>query len=311
MTYFPPDTENGTINPFPPTLVDLNDTKYEYSRRYGTLEDPPNLGSIATGKLAIIGVHTTPTFYKAIDINVGISSSVGQYISVHSEPHIFNGITTVTNDPYVTVGIKTFNSTELINAWHFKVDPFVSIASTLGVGSTAAFGVNEEFGFYFDKNVALSDYSFGFYYGDEDPGNGSLPSHKRWATFMETDTGLKEAWNFFEDLVLVGDYESIGTLDVNHPEPLVQILRPDHTKRGLYVRDTVGIGTTTDKRVQLYVDSTNNSDATHALKVIGNVEVQGTLSFGGISFEITNNTTLTINVVGDDGVTRSGIVTLS
>ncbi len=154
--------------------------------------------------------------------------------------------------------------------------------------------VESEFGYYFNGesvNFNLVDWSYGFYYGDangEGITNCSQPTHRRWGVFVETPpwnpcdpdsecagqsstSDINEAWNFFEDLTLFGDYRSIGSVDEFHPEPLVQILRPKHNKRGLYVKDNVGIGTSIDRRVQLYVDSTNNpcEDKTHALYVVG------------------------------------------
>jgi hypothetical protein len=225
-----------------------------------------------------------------------------------------------------------------------------AIASVVGIKTSI---VETEFGYYFDgpsvnflktKNPpdGLINWSYGFYYGDSDAlKNCSQPTHQRWGVFVETSpwnpcdpnsgcTGsdpieINQTWNFFEDLTLYGDYRSIGSLDEFHPEPLVQILRPKHAKRGLYVKDTVGIGTTTDRRIQLYVDSTNNPcpDKTHALCVVGNALFTSGITSMAINssvsspprshmtFELTNNTTLTIRVRGTDNVVRTGIVTLS
>ena len=69
----------------------------------------------------------------------------------------------------------------------------------------------------------------------------------------------------------------------------------------------IGIGTTTPRV---------------ALDVIGNANISGitTLGLGStsspsvistMSFELTNNTTLTVRVRGSDGTTRVGIITLS
>jgi len=129
MTYSPLDTQNGTIDPFPPTIVSVNDTSYEYARRYGTLEDPPDLGSIATGKLAIVGVASSPAFFKSIDILPSIGSSITQYVSVHSEP--------------------SGGGINLTNAWHFRADSTITAnnsyafyhGSSSGIGSTGPWGV--------------------------------------------------------------------------------------------------------------------------------------------------------------------------
>jgi hypothetical protein len=147
MTYFPPSTQNGTIDPFPPTKVTVNGTEYEYARRYGTLEDPPDLGSIATGTLAIVGVATFPSFFKSIDILPSIGSSISQYVSVHSEP--------------------SGGGVDLTNAWHFRADSIISAdnsyafyyGSSAGIGSTGPWGVfiEQPVSNYFDDLVLVGD----------------------------------------------------------------------------------------------------------------------------------------------------------
>lgn len=87
---------------------------------------------------------------------------------------------------------------------------------------------------------------------------------------------------FIFDWLTIGDYEP----KVLEPkiEPLVQILSPrrvDNTRRGFYVKDTVGIGVTVtqkiDKTIQLFVDTTYNPDATLAIKSVGDVSIIGSL----------------------------------
>lgn len=150
MTYFPPSTQNGTIDPFPPTIISLNDTEYEYARRYGTLEDPPDLGSIATGKLAILGIATSPSFFKSIDILPSIGSSVTQYVSVHSEPS---------------------SGSNLTKTWHFRADSFASLNSS-----------QYEFGCAFTK-TGSSGNSYGFYYGS----SVGVASTGSWGVFIDDE----------------------------------------------------------------------------------------------------------------------------
>jgi hypothetical protein len=150
MTYFPPDTQNGTIDPWPPTIITVNDTDYEYARRYGTLEDPPDLGSIATGTIAIVGVVTSPSFFKSIDILPSIGSTVTQYISVHSEPS---------------------DGDDLIKTWHFRADSFASLNSS-----------QYEFGHAFTKS-GYSGNSYGFYYGN----SVGVASTGTWGVFIDDE----------------------------------------------------------------------------------------------------------------------------
>ena len=416
-TYFPPESNDGSLDPFPPTLISFNSSEYEVARTHGTLGDPKDVGSLAVGKLAIIGPQDEPSNFVSVDVSVEIASNISknettgdtiaEYTSFYSRPNLWrNG------------GLYDANTFD--NAFHFRVLPIqedvLGTTQTILTGITATFygsektrvylsnltgvelnhflvqstyypsnignrsriigvggsyvdlntehsfvgtettatasvvdiktsNVETEFGYYFDGpsiNFDLIDWSYGFYYGDTDAlKNCSQPTHRRWGVFVETSpwnpcdpnsgcTGsnpaqIDQTWNFFEDLTLYGDYRSIGSLDEFHPEPLVQILRPKHGKRGLYVKDTVGIGITTDRRIQLYVDSTNNpcTDKTHALYVVGNTLFTSGITSIGINssvssppeshmtFELTNNTTLTVRVKGTDGVSRVGIVTLS
>jgi len=148
MTYFPPDTQNGTIDPWPPTIIIRNDSSYEYARRYGTLEDPPDLGSIATGKFAILGIATSPTFFKSIDILPSIGSSVTQYVSVHSEPTLYDA--------------------SLLKVWHFRADSLISDAEY-------------EFGHSFTRGS--TDNSYGFYYGS----NVGVATTGYWGVFIDDE----------------------------------------------------------------------------------------------------------------------------
>jgi hypothetical protein len=191
---------------------------------------------------------------------------------------------------------------------------FVGIATTANISivDIRTSDVETEFGYYFNGqsvNFNLVTWSYGFYYGDANGiglSNCSQPTHRRWGVFVETPpwnpcdpnsgcvgqssaSDINEAWNFFEDLTLFGDYRNVGSADEFHPEPLVQILRPKHAKRGLYVKDTVGIGIEPDRRIQLYVDNTDNPcpDKTHALYVNGTSAFHPKVGIG-ITFPETN-----------------------
>lgn len=423
-TYFPPDSNDGSLDPFPPTLISFNGSEYEVARTHGTLGDPKDVGSFAVGKLAVIGPQDEPSNFVSVDVSVEIASNISknettgdtitEYTSFYSRPNLWrNGglydvdtfdnafhfrvlpiqedvlditetILTATATFYGSEKTRVYlsnltgvelnhfivkstyypsnlgNRSRIIGVGGSYVDlntehSFVGISTitTVSVVGIKTSIVETEFGYYFDGPSVnfletksppngLINWSYGFYYGDSNAlKNCNQPTHRRWGVFVETSpwnpcdpnsscTGsnpaqIDQTWNFFEDLTLYGDYRSIGTLDEFHPEPLVQILRPKHGKRGLYVKDTVGIGTTTDRRIQLYVDSTNNpcTDKTHALYVVGNTLFTSGITSIGINssvssppeshmtFELTDNNTLTIRVKGTDGVSRVGIVTLS
>ncbi len=231
-------------DPYPVTFVNSKGSIYEYARRHTTLEAPVDVGSMATGRLAILGIHTSPSFYKSIDIVVGIASSVTQHASVHSEPYLFTGI-------------STLNNTRLHDAWHFRADHFTG---TQGIG--ISWGIVDEFGFAFSK-PSLADNSYGFYYGPV----GSSGTTGHWGVFIRDDVS-----NYFEDLVLIGEYASIGEDGENRPEPILQVF-DNNNKRGEYVESIVGIATRPDIRYQLHVRKANY--ATKSAKFIGDVEVIG------------------------------------
>jgi hypothetical protein len=392
--YFPPDTSDGAIDPNAPTLISYNESSYEIIRKYGTLQDPTDAGSVAGGKVAIVGTQDGPNQYVAVDVAVEIASNISknetsqdtikEYTSFYSRPNLWRsgGKYDVSSfdDVYhyrtlsfpqeseivnQTIASKTAtffgdqkNRIYLDNLSDIKINYFVvqetyfptnlegrsrivgfgtnyidlntqhnfdgtSITTTISIVDIRSSDLDNEFGYYFNGpsvNFGLVNRSYGFYYGDSGLSKCSQPTHPRWGVFVETDPwnpcdpnsgcssqeeGTKEnqAWNFFEDLTLFGDYRSIGSMDEFHPEPLVQILRPKHSKRGLYVKDTVGIGTTTDRRVQLFVDFTNNPcpDKTHALGVIG------TSFFSGRVGIATTNPQQILDVVGNGAF--SGTIT--
>ena len=391
-TYFAPDSNDGSLDPFPPTLISFNSSEYEVARTHGTLGDPKDVGSFAVGKLAVIGPQDEPSNFVSVDVSVEIASNISknettentitEYTSFYSRPNLWRsgGLYDVdtfdnafhfrvlpiqqdvleTTQTILTGITATFYGSEKTRVYlsnltgvdlnHFLVQStyyssnvgnrariigvgenyvdlntehsFVGISTitTASVVDIKTSNVETEFGYYFDGPSVnfnlLIDWSYGFYYGDSNAlKNCSQPTHRRWGVFIETSpwnpcdpnsecTGsdpieTNQTWNFFEDLTLYGDYRSIGILDEFHPEPLVQILRPKHGKRGLYVKDTVGIGTTTDRRIQLYVDYTNNPciDKTHAIVAIGPVQITGNTNIKG-NVEITNNT----NILGNVGI---------
>ena len=98
---------------------------------------------------------------------------------------------------------------------------------------------------------------------------------------------------FVSDWLTVGNYEPTVT---SGTEPILQVLKPknaSNNKRGLYVEDTVGIGVTTtekiDETIQLLVDTTYNSEATLAIKSIGDVSIVGALLINGSDLSTTIN----------------------
>lgn len=80
---------------------------------------------------------------------------------------------------------------------------------------------------------------------------------------------------------------------------------------GLYVEDMVGIGTRVDLRYQLNVDGSLNPDVEKALRVVGDVDINGNLSLGGggLSANITGD--VTGNVSGSAGSLNNGSNTLN
>jgi hypothetical protein len=233
-------------DPYPVTFVTSNGSTYEYAQRQTTLEDPVDVGSLATGRLAILGTQTSPGFYKAIDIVVGDASAITQHASVHSEPYLFTG----------TVEI---NNTLLTDAWHFLAEPF---SGTQGVGTS--WGITREYGFAF-SNPDLPSSSYGFYYGPQ----GSPVTTGTWGVFIAPNDDTLS--NYFENLVLIGDYTSVGVGGGTEPEPILQVLDGTSTKKGFYVENVAGIGTRPDTRYQLNVQK--SAGATYAAKFRGDVAV--------------------------------------
>lgn len=396
-TYLPQDTQNGTLDPSPPTIISFNNNQYEVARTYSANNDPKDVGSLAVGKLAVIGPQDEPANFVSVDVSVEIASNISknettgdtitEYTSFYSRPKLwrsggfydvdkFNNAfhfraLPIQEDPLqstqtILSGIATFYGNEkkrvyLSNLTGIELNNFV-VQSTyfpsnlgnrsriIGIGGTyvdlntehsfvgiattanitvvgiKTSDVETEFGYYFEGesvNFDLVDWSYGFYYGNSDAlKNCTQPTHRRWGVFIETSPWnpcdpnsqcegepqleINQTWNFFEDLTLFGDYRSIGSLDEFHPEPLVQILRPKHDKRGLYVKDMVGIGTTTDRRIQLYVDNSSNPcpDKSHALYVIGNSTFDKKV---GIA---TTNPITNLHVIGDSSfISKVGVGT--
>lgn len=233
-------------DPYPVTFVTSNESTYEYAQRQTTLEDPVDVGSLATGRLAILGIHKSPGFYKSIDIVPEVASSITEYASVHSEPILFTG----------TIEI---NNTKLTDAWHFLAEPF---SGTQGVGTS--WGITREYGFAF-SNPDLPSSSYGFYYGPQ----GSPVTTGKWGVFIAPNEDTLS--NYFENLVLVGDYTSVGVGGGTEPEPILQVLDGISAKKGFYVENVAGIGIRPDTRYQLSVQK--SAGATLAARFLGDVSV--------------------------------------
>jgi hypothetical protein len=263
-------------DPYPVTIVTSNGSDYEYAQRQTTLEDPVDVSSLATGRLAIVGIHSSPSFYKSIDITVGIASAITQHASVHSEPYLFTGTTTL-------------NNTRLDNAWHFRADPFTG---TQGIG--VIWGVVDEFGFAFSSPI-LADNSYGFYYGPP----GSPVTTGDWGVFIDANIS-----NYFKDLVLIGNYTSIGAGGATEPEPILQVF-DNNSKQGEYVESIVGVGVRPDTRYQLNVKKSISATLAGRfegnVKVQGDAEVTGKVSVGGNELSISvvgSNLTITVTGIG-------------
>lgn len=234
-------------DPYPVTFVTSNGSTYEYAQRQTTLEDPVDVGSLATGRLAILGTHSSPGFYKPIDIVPEVASSITEYASVHSEPILFTGTVVL-------------NNTQLTDAWHFLAEPF---SGTQGVGTS--WGITREYGFAFSNPSLPPTSSYGFYYGPQ----GSPVTTGKWGVFIAPNDDTLS--NYFENLVLVGDYTSVGVGGGTEPEPILQVLDGTSTKKGFYVENVAGIGTRPDTRYQLNVQK--SAGATYAAKFRGDVAV--------------------------------------
>lgn len=255
-------------DPYPVTIITSNDSQYEYARRHTTLEAPVDVGSLATGKIAIYGVPTSPGFYKGVDIVVQNASSITQHTSVHSEPTLFTGTTEI-------------NNTRLNNAWHFRADPF---SGTQGIG--VSWGVGNEFGFAF-KSPVLADNSYAFYYGSP----GAPVTTGDWGVFIDASVP-----NYIKDLTLIGDYASLGAGSGTEPIPILQVY-DNNGKQGQYVESIVGVGVRPDTRYQLNVKK--SVTATQAAKFDGDVSVTGSVIIDGNELTISvSGTDLTITVVG-------------
>lgn len=263
--FVPKTARPSPSDPYPVTYVGLNGSTYEYARRYGSLGPPVDIPSIATGKIAILGTQTSPSFYKSIDIVVGIASAVTQHTSVHSEP-------------YLVTGTNEINNTRLTRAWHFRADPFTG---TVGIGSS--FGVQTEFGFSF-SNPSLATNSYGFYYGTSSGAGVTVYTgggvSGDWGVFINDDVS-----NYFQDLVLIGRPTSIGYISANQPEPILQVRNNNNTsfRQGLYVENCTGLGIRPDTSYRLYVD---DNGCLEAARFDGNVTILGTLTKSSGTFDI-------------------------
>jgi hypothetical protein len=279
--FTPRESPELPSDPFPPTIVIINGSEYEYARRVGTLEDPVDVDSLGTGKLAILGIQTNPFFHKSIDINCGISAIINKYITVHSEPYLYidqaSGI----------------NTSVLQNAWHFRADPFLSVGTSVGFGETIGIGTEFGFAFYNPKNIGITSVglstitynSFGFYYGETPE---QLPiSGGYWGVYIDDAVS-----NYFEGKVLIGTLTNSG-----------EKLKVEGTTT-LNGATTIGgatsiTGATTITGATLIQDTTQStSKITGALIVSGgvgiekntyiggNLEITGALSKGSGTFDI-------------------------
>jgi hypothetical protein len=148
---------------------------------------------------------------------------------------------------------------------------------------------------------------------------GEYEYMRRYTTLNDpTDIGNVIINNLYiSDWLTVGDCQPNQTTPLPFIEPLSQILRPRNQlnlKRGFYVQDTVGIGLTTDEKVdrttQLYIDTTYNPNAILALKVIGDVSVDGAFLLGGSDIgELLDQIQEDITTIQGDITTIQGDIT--
>jgi hypothetical protein len=150
MTYFPPDTQNGTIDPFPPTIISLNGVDYEYARRYGTLEDPPDLTSIVAERLSLVGFVTSAT-YIGLDINPTLQQDNTEYYGVYSRPLIDDADLSIQTHFYAT-GVPI--TAQLDEYYGFRNE----VGTSLGI-TTHHWGVyiNSNISNYFRDVVLVGD----------------------------------------------------------------------------------------------------------------------------------------------------------
>jgi hypothetical protein len=334
-------TDNSTSyipgDPYPVTYLTSNNTQYEYVRRYTTGNGPADIGSIATGKIVVLGTQYEPSNYISVDVQISVASSISKnvttgdtipdkYTSYYSRPKMWRsgGLfdvdayekayhfralpfqeTPISQNSIILNPIATFVGAEkkriyLNNTSGIVVTDFffnssyiptstnnariVGLGSTyidinvehsfVGIATTSLSTIKRiknstldtEFGFYFNKNVVFPERSFGFYYGDDDPGiTITPPTHDTWGVFIETEQDPigndREVWNFFADLVLIADHESIGVGTATEPEPILQVLDGPSEKKGVYIENTTGIGIRPDERYRLYVEDTNDSES--------------------------------------------------
>jgi hypothetical protein len=130
-------------DPYPVTFLNLNNTQYEYSRRYTTLEDPADIEKIVAERFAAVGIITTGE-YIGLDITVSLGDTTRNYtsyIGVDSKP---------------TVGIGTIRTA---TETHFKANLFSGINNTNSYAFYADGGINRYIpGFGYNNGYSSSQW---------------------------------------------------------------------------------------------------------------------------------------------------------
>lgn len=281
LSYFPPDTQDGTIDPFPPTIVNLNGVNYEYARRYGTLEDPPDLTNIMGERIALVGIITSGT-YIGVDI-IPTLENVNDYYGVISE---------------ATQGIGN----TLTLATHFDARSFSR--------------VTKEYGFSITGPVENTTSEFyGFYQSGEPAGISTT----RWGVHIDSDLrnyfkGIVIVGGRKDPIgINCGTYTYRPIVQIfNNPENLPQA----EDRRGLYVEGPTSIGGY-DSGCNYMLHVQGSTQTTGNLKVGGNGDIDGTLNVGkkltieSEGFDVTGNSKVigTFDVTGNTKVTGTLDVT--
>lgn len=271
------------------------------------IDDVFNGRQVAYNKHEFISIDVQPYLAGKIGF-VGINN----YTSIYSRPELWREIDGGPESPYTVTDIESVK--------HFVAIPPDEKRISIGVSEssinreygfyfrhydTESYWMNDPEPLW-HSNTFLSENSYGFYYGkipdgrdkkngasgildlNENSRYGLYNSDGRWGIYIDDEVS-----NYIEGRILVGHNIGIGTGTLpSQKEPIVSIFNnkykdPDvlnieeEFQIGLFVEDTISVGTRIDTRYRLNVDASLTSagilanSVEKAAKFVGEVEVTG------------------------------------